>query len=430
MKSCIVIGAGIAGLTAALRLQEAGWDVTVLEACERVGGRVISVDWNGFTLNPGAQFVTSADGRLLTLMQHHHLQDLLVPYESGRGLVQNVLRDGRTHAYNYLSLADFVRWPGVSFRAKLGMLRLLPVFLKYRGADTHRPYLADGPDDTSVEQFFLTRVNRELLDYYLEPTLATYCSWAPSDITMKMFGIVMSSYLNQKLFTIKGGVGRLTEALARPQKVALNARVTRVRPREGGATVEAEQDGAPRRFDADVVVVAVPGTQVLSLFDDAPEAWRRFFERVNYTRAVVIFRAVRLLGSPLPDNLNIPRVEDSLTSFVWFVDRQGDVALSLSELKPHLNAVAWSDADVLHRSREEFAHFYPQFRDRIEGETLFRWFHKVPTFRVGYLDALRRFHAGGAPGPVYFCGDYLAGPSTGGALATGWLAAETIAQAS
>lgn len=40
--SCIVIGAGLAGLTAAYTLEQAGWSVTVLEARERIGGRVLS----------------------------------------------------------------------------------------------------------------------------------------------------------------------------------------------------------------------------------------------------------------------------------------------------------------------------------------------------------------------------------------------------
>jgi monoamine oxidase len=40
--SCIVVGAGFAGLTAAYRLAAAGWKVTVLEARNRIGGRVWS----------------------------------------------------------------------------------------------------------------------------------------------------------------------------------------------------------------------------------------------------------------------------------------------------------------------------------------------------------------------------------------------------
>ena len=41
-RSCIVIGAGLAGLSAAYRLRTRGWNVTVLEALQKVGGRVFS----------------------------------------------------------------------------------------------------------------------------------------------------------------------------------------------------------------------------------------------------------------------------------------------------------------------------------------------------------------------------------------------------
>ena len=45
---CIIIGAGIAGLAAGDYLRKKGWGVTILEARERVGGRVWSrADWKG-----------------------------------------------------------------------------------------------------------------------------------------------------------------------------------------------------------------------------------------------------------------------------------------------------------------------------------------------------------------------------------------------
>ena len=41
-KSCVIIGAGFSGLAAAYKLKNAGWNVTVLEARDRIGGRVFS----------------------------------------------------------------------------------------------------------------------------------------------------------------------------------------------------------------------------------------------------------------------------------------------------------------------------------------------------------------------------------------------------
>ncbi|MGI9187307.1 MAG: flavin monoamine oxidase family protein, partial [Gaiellales bacterium] len=60
MKTCVVIGAGCAGLTAADALAQAGIEVTVLEARDRVGGRVWSDRTAGGALiERGAEFITA-----------------------------------------------------------------------------------------------------------------------------------------------------------------------------------------------------------------------------------------------------------------------------------------------------------------------------------------------------------------------------------
>lgn len=65
----IVIGAGIAGLTAARALQAEGRDVAVLEKSRGYGGRAASRSVHGARIDHGAQFVTARDQRFLAQVE-------------------------------------------------------------------------------------------------------------------------------------------------------------------------------------------------------------------------------------------------------------------------------------------------------------------------------------------------------------------------
>lgn len=65
-KSVLVIGAGISGLAAARQLKEAGFTVTVLEAQDRVGGRLRSNRTLGIAFDEGASWIHGIDGNPIT----------------------------------------------------------------------------------------------------------------------------------------------------------------------------------------------------------------------------------------------------------------------------------------------------------------------------------------------------------------------------
>ncbi len=109
MLKLAIVGAGWAGMAAAVRLAEAGWDVTVYEAARTLGGRARALparhpDGTPLTLDNGQHILIGAYRQALALMRQVGLDPreqllalpLALPYPDGSGL--------RTPAWA-------VRWP-------------------------------------------------------------------------------------------------------------------------------------------------------------------------------------------------------------------------------------------------------------------------------------------------------------------------------
>lgn len=67
----IVIGAGLAGLAAALELESAGLDVIVLEAQQRVGGRIFSMQHLGSNAEAGGTYIGAGYARVIGAAERH-----------------------------------------------------------------------------------------------------------------------------------------------------------------------------------------------------------------------------------------------------------------------------------------------------------------------------------------------------------------------
>ena len=82
-SSVIVVGAGIAGLAAASRLQSFGYTVTVLEGRDRVGGRIHTDRGWGVPVELGAAWVHGMDGNpVMDLALHGDLETVITDYEN------------------------------------------------------------------------------------------------------------------------------------------------------------------------------------------------------------------------------------------------------------------------------------------------------------------------------------------------------------
>lgn len=74
MLDCVVVGAGLAGLAAATTLAQGGRDVVVLEARDRVGGRVETIVEQDAALEMGGQWISPSHEQVLGLVEQYGLE--------------------------------------------------------------------------------------------------------------------------------------------------------------------------------------------------------------------------------------------------------------------------------------------------------------------------------------------------------------------
>jgi monoamine oxidase len=95
-KSVIVIGAGMAGLAAARCLSAAGCEVTILEARDRIGGRVFTVEGEGRgPVELGAEFIHGSKNRSWELIREAKLKTQEVPDRHWLSLKGRLREDAR-----------------------------------------------------------------------------------------------------------------------------------------------------------------------------------------------------------------------------------------------------------------------------------------------------------------------------------------------
>jgi monoamine oxidase len=113
----VVVGAGLAGLTAARSLVAAGRSVAVLEARDRVGGRTLNRDLgDGQMVEAGGQFVGPTQNQILALADALGISTYPA-YNRGASVY---VRDGRTRRFSGDIPPDPVALPGLG----LAMLRM------------------------------------------------------------------------------------------------------------------------------------------------------------------------------------------------------------------------------------------------------------------------------------------------------------------
>ncbi|MBI5433444.1 MAG: FAD-dependent oxidoreductase [Planctomycetes bacterium] len=309
----VVLGAGLAGLSAAWTLAKEGHRVTVLEKEDHVGGMASSWKVGPYTLDHGPHRFHTRDEELL-----RHVYEILDN--------QVVIRERRSRIYLEGKYFDY------PLKA-LNVLKGLDVFLLARALADYawirivqwfRPI-----PDTHFENWVIKRFGRTLYRLFFGtytskawrmPCNEISADWAAQRIAQANLWDTIKKTLNppregevrslvtQFWYPAFGGIGALSEGYAKKLvqqggELELRVNVQRLEL-EGGrvARVVYERDGRTHTLAPDHVINTAPLPRVLELFTPAvaPEV-RRALDALKYIGIVFVYLEVQK-PSVVPDH--------------------------------------------------------------------------------------------------------------------------------
>jgi monoamine oxidase len=277
----VVIGGGIAGLTSAYELGKAGYDCTILEARDRVGGRNLSIrggdsltDINGVSQTARfskGQYMNAGPARLAQWMVTlDYCRELGVPievftntnanaliYNPGKGMTKPVqYRTAKADVYGYVSelLSKATNAGALDGELTADDKERLLTFLKsygslgadytYTGTE-HRGFTVDpGASGTPGE---------ELGDV---PSLSDVFASNVGRYFSFEFGYDQAMLMFQPV----GGMDQIPKAFARAighEKIRTGAAVTDIKNTTDGVVVTYTQDGRTRAVEADYCIATL-----------------------------------------------------------------------------------------------------------------------------------------------------------------------------
>jgi monoamine oxidase len=254
-----VVGAGLAGLSAADELRLAGHEVVVVEARDRVGGRVWSRELpNGAVIEMGAEFILPGNTYV------RELADRL-----GLGLCDKGMRYGRREPRGAGDL---------SAEALDGAIGAVDEAL------ARDPELGRLPSSQLLARLEIDAAAREVLLGRVEISAASPARDVPAASLA-----VVAHVDDEPAPSVAGGNQGLATSLARPLGAAirLGAPAQRIAWGEDGVTVGTDGD----EVAADACVVAVPATLVgeIAFEPTLPRSVADAASRVEYGHAAKLF---------------------------------------------------------------------------------------------------------------------------------------------
>lgn len=253
----VVVGAGIAGLNAAHHIAEAGLDVVVVEAADRVGGRMQTDEVDGFQLDRGFQLYNPSYPEGIRALDHDALD--LRSFFPGAVLATEV---------GPRWLVDPRRAPSSALRnvrAPLGVLGTMRTLRYLSACAVMDPQeLQQRPDMSTRDAFAKAHLDGRPSDLLLRPFLTGVLADEELATSRRFADLVLRSLARGTPAVPATGMQAIPEQLARPlrSRIFRNTRALSVSP-----TRVVTDAGT---IDCDAVIVAADPSTAAALVPGLP----------------------------------------------------------------------------------------------------------------------------------------------------------------
>jgi monoamine oxidase len=228
-KTVLVIGAGIAGLAAAKKLKDKGFTVIVIEAQEKIGGRLRTDRSLGIAFDEGASWIHGPNGNPITKLASQAGATTYLTDDDNLAVFDN---NGTAYSETFLDSQY------TEFENALNAVR---------GAGTKRQSF-----QTIFNSLYPTQANNRLWKYMLSAYLEFDTGGDISKLSSKHF--YDDEAFRGKDVIVINGYDKVANLLGQGLDIRLNSRVSEINYKETKSLVKVNENS----IEADYVIVSVP----------------------------------------------------------------------------------------------------------------------------------------------------------------------------
>ena len=409
-----VVGAGLAGLSCAVSLAEAGIDVRVLEASDRVGGRVRTDIVDGFTVDHGFQVLLTAYPACRELLDYSALR--LQAFEPG-SLVR--------HRGSFSLLGDPWRRPLQLFQTALSPVgtfadKLRVLKLRRQACRGSLEDLFNRPNQSTESRLIRDGFSRKFIDHFLRPFLGGVFLDPQLETSSRMLEFVFRMFALGDIAIPADGMAAIPRQLADrlPRgSISLSSCVESI----SGSEIRLTNG---ERIHPKRIVVATESSSAARLLGEKTldTKWRttttHYFvcDQSPNSRRLLMLAGDEYLRDSAHRVGSVVVLSDVAPQYA----PQGKCLISVGMAESANDHETQSTQDQLRSVRAQLRGWF--------GESVERWQHLrsycvpfgLPIVDLDSQDSFRRV------GNVLVCGDYLQTPSINGAMSSGIAAAKVL----